>query len=259
MADGRTMPASTAPGEDEIARLIAQIYDAALGDEDWAVVVERLSRSLGGACATLHRSGRPLLPEKAARFNIDPAYGELFASRYCMTIPWISTMLMLRHGVMFNYSTKISEAAYLKTEFYNDFLRPQGKYGSVTWVDANHRGPQAHLSIWRPRHRPNWDEPQFRVMQVIGPHLSRAIEIERRLDAVAGRSGAMAAIGLLAPQERACLAGVAGGGSSKLIARQLGLSMHTVNAYLASAKRKLKAASRSEAVAMALAAGMIDA
>ncbi|WP_343711995.1 helix-turn-helix transcriptional regulator [Inquilinus sp.] len=63
---------------------------------------------------------------------------------------------------------------------------------------------------------------------------------------------------VLAPQERACLAGVARGGTSKQIARRLGLSMHTVNAYLSSARRKLKASSRSEAVAMALSAGLID-
>ena len=64
---------------------------------------------------------------------------------------------------------------------------------------------------------------------------------------------------IVAPREVDCLAWVARGASSKQIARHLGLSMHTVNAYLASARRKLKAGSRSEAVATALQLGLIEA
>ncbi|MGO1079974.1 response regulator transcription factor [Inquilinus sp. CA228] len=250
MADGMT--------SGEIASLVAQVYDAALGDEDWAAVVERLSRGLGGACATLHRSALPLLPDKAARFNVDPTYGELFASYYYGTLPLMPKLMRLGRQTLFNYSTLMPEEDFLRTEYYNDYLRPQDKYGSINWVDADHRGPHAQLAIWRPRHWPSWDESQFRVMRAIGPHLGRAIEIERRLEAITVRNTVAGDVGLLAPQERACLAGVAHGASSKRIARALGLSMHTVNAYLASAKRKLKAASRSEAVAMALSAGLID-
>ncbi|KGM34712.1 response regulator transcription factor, partial [Inquilinus limosus] len=53
-------------------------------------------------------------------------------------------------------------------------------------------------------------------------------------------------------RERDCLARIARGASSKEIARQLDLSIHTINEYIEAAMRKLEATSRSEAVAKAL-------
>jgi DNA-binding CsgD family transcriptional regulator len=61
----------------------------------------------------------------------------------------------------------------------------------------------------------------------------------------------------LAPRERECLRRVAMGASSKMIARELALSPHTVDQYIASAMRKLDAASRAEAVSRAFAVGLV--
>ncbi len=61
----------------------------------------------------------------------------------------------------------------------------------------------------------------------------------------------------LAPRERECLHWVAAGESSKQIAYRLDLSTHTVNEVIGNAMRRLKAASRAEAVAKAILAGLI--
>ncbi|MEM6387558.1 MAG: LuxR C-terminal-related transcriptional regulator [Pseudomonadota bacterium] len=62
----------------------------------------------------------------------------------------------------------------------------------------------------------------------------------------------------LSPREMECLKWVAEGHSSKMIAERMGLKTHTTNEYIANARKKLGAASRSEAAARAVRFGLIS-
>jgi DNA-binding CsgD family transcriptional regulator len=59
-------------------------------------------------------------------------------------------------------------------------------------------------------------------------------------------------------RELQCLARIARGGSTRSVARQLALSTLTIDSYVKSAIRELRATSRSEAVAMALSLDLFD-
>lgn len=63
---------------------------------------------------------------------------------------------------------------------------------------------------------------------------------------------------LLTPREVEVLAAIGTGLSNKEVARQLGISAHTVKFHLESAFRKLDAGSRAEAVAKGLRRGLIE-
>jgi DNA-binding CsgD family transcriptional regulator len=245
--------------EDAVSAVIAQAYDAALGRESWPALLTRLADLLGGdAAATLHPTGTPLPRDGAVRIRVDPGYVPLYNTHYHSTWPVLPALPRL--PAVFVDRAVVPEPAFLQTEFYNDYARPQGRHSALYWVDVDRQGLAAHLSVWRTRRRPDWGEAEVRLLRQVGPHLGRALKIAERLAAaMQPRPSSAVAPDIVAPQERACLAGVARGGSSKQIARQLGLSMHTVNAYLASARRKLKAGSRSEAVATALQLGLIEA
>lgn len=255
--------ATPSPDGDAVSRLVGMAYDAALGDEDWLVFVRQMCGTVGATCGTLHPTLDPVVPDVAVRFDIDPDMVEPYNRHYCLTVPKTPELLSLRARMGFNFYSLMPEPDFVRTEFYNDFTRRHGMHSCMMWVDADRHGLHGHLSLWRPRHRPTWDQPELRILRAVGGHVSRALEIQRRLAAAASRAGAARADGAaladspIAPRERDCLAGVARGASSKVIGRQLGLSMHTVNAYLAAAKRKLGAASRSEAVAIAYDRGLI--
>jgi DNA-binding CsgD family transcriptional regulator len=249
--------AAPSPDGDAVSRLVGMAYDAALGDEDWLVLVQQMCGTVGATCGTLHPTLDPVSPDVAVRFNIDPDMVEPYNRHYCLTVPKTPELLSLRAKVGFNFYSLMPEPDFVRTEFYNDFTRLRGMHSCMMWVDADQRGLHGHLSLWRPRHRPTWEQPELRILRVVGVHVSRALEIQRRLAATASRAAAALAGSVIAPRERDCLARVARGASSKVIGRELGLSMHTVNAYLAAARRKLGAASRSEAVAIAYEQGLI--
>jgi DNA-binding CsgD family transcriptional regulator len=126
-------------------------------------------------------------------------------------------------------------------------------------VDFDRGSLSAMLSFWRPRRRSAWEDGEARVLRAIGPHLGRALRIERGLAAVRPPGPVEPrARASLTQRERDCLGWIARGASSKETARQLSLSVYTVNEYVASAMRKLGAGSRAEAVAMALLARLIE-
>lgn len=233
--------------------LIGQTYDAALGREDWADVLECLSGVLGGdSSVVLQRAGRA---GGAVRVRADPDYVPLFDSYYRDLCPILPILDRLPGGSVFFDFMMIPEPALLRTEYRADYALPQDRYSSLYWSSARYRGAGAYLTVWRSRRRPGWDMEHVRLLRHLGPHLSRALAIERRLagPAMVPAGGP----GPLSPRERDCLAQVARGRSSKQAARQLDLSAHTVNDYVASAMRKLGAASRTEAVALALDGGLL--
>ena len=254
----RRIPASSPPGDDDILRLVGQVYDASIGGEAWDAVLTRLLELLGGDSGALFPAGYAAPADGAIHVRCDPAFIAPYNDHYHRMSPVLPATARLPAGSVLTNHMLVPEAAYTRTEFYNDHIRPQGKYSNVSWFGTGEGVDRRLLCLWRQRWQPAWEPTALRVLGTVGLHLGRALEIQRRLAATRSTARSEAATDLLAPQERACLAGVARGASSKLIARHLGLSMHTVNAYLASARRKLKAASRSEAVAMALSAGLID-
>lgn len=235
--------------------LIGQAYDAALGREDWAVMLERLSGVLGGdSSVVLQHSARLGQPGRAVRVRADPDYVPLFDRYYRDLCPILPMLGGLPSGSVFVDFMTIPVPVLMRTEYRTDYALPQDRYSSLYWTNTDGRGAGAYLTVWRSRRRPGWDMEQVRLLRHLGPHLSRALSIERRLaDTATIPEGVR-----LSPRERDCLADVARGRSSKQIARLLELSAYTVDEYVASAMRKLRAASRTEAVALALSRGLLQ-
>jgi len=241
-------------GGRELTGLISQTYDAALGEDDWASVLGRLARLLGSDSAvTLHPTGTPMPADKAIRIQSDPGYVPLYNTHYHQTWPILPMLPQL--PAVFVDRMLIPDPAFVRTEFYTDYARPQGRHSGLYWIDADRRGLGIHLSLWRSRYRPDWGDGEIRLLRHLGPHLGRALKIQDRLAAARARGAPPSP---LTPRERDCLAWVARGASSKQAARHLALSAYTVDEYVASAMRKLQATSRSEAVANALSLGLLD-
>jgi DNA-binding CsgD family transcriptional regulator len=249
------LPRVAMPDDRAIAELVGQTYDAALGDEDWAIVLRRLLELVGGEAAALHPTGAPRQADIAIRVGCDPAYIPLYNAHYHATWPILPMMQQLQARPVFVDRMLVPQAEFVRSEFYNDYARPQGGHSGLYWVDFDRHGLGAHLSLWRSGRRPEWSDEEVRLLRHIGPHIGRALKIRGRLNAAGSRNGDAP---LLAPRERDCLAWVARGASSKQAAQRLALSVYTVNEYVASAMRKLQATSRSEAVANALSLGLLD-
>ncbi|WP_034841014.1 hypothetical protein, partial [Inquilinus limosus] len=196
------IPPTALPGEREVGRLVGGVYDAALGEEAWPIVLQRMLRLLGGESTALHPTLSPSLRDGSVRVGCDPDFTPLYNDYYHRIIPLAPLAPRLRRACVFMGGAAMAEDAFLRSEFYNDYVRPQGKRSFMFWIDADSRGLRSHLSFWRSRRRADWAEPELRVLGAVGTHLGRALEIQRRLAEAAQRPTAAVDRCLLAPQER---------------------------------------------------------
>jgi len=142
-----------------------------------------------------------------------------------------------------------------------------GSGDTLRWDSASSRpgdasaGLLAEITIVRPDGRRGWTVREEALLRTLGPHLRRALRIERRRASPAEsrrRSGPSAGPPPLSQRESDCLAWISRGASSKTVARQLGLSSHTVDQHIRSAMAKLGAATRTGAAIMAFERGLLS-
>jgi DNA-binding CsgD family transcriptional regulator len=242
-----------------VSDLICRTYDAALGDEDWTLLIERLMRAVGGKAALLRWRGRPAMP--ALTINMDLAVQQVYDAYYCRLDPFWPQIRRLPPGSAVDDCALMSAQALERTEFYQGFMVPNGLGAGLSWYGLDPGGQPVALYIVSPSRQPSGTGEALRLLSVLAPHLSRAVTIEGRLAAARLRTASSDSAPrppALSPRERDCLARVARGVSSKGIARQLALSVDTINEYIGSAMRKLQASSRTEAVATALFLGLLN-
>lgn len=242
--------------QDRFCHLIGQTYDAAVGQEEWSAVLDHLLAAIGGTCAALSRHGGPNLGTIAV--GCDPACLQLYETYYHRIDPIRPLLPRLPCGSAFDDRALVPGRDLERSEFYSDFLARWGMHGALSWHIEEPQGQVATLKIVRSRRHTSFGDDELRLLRGLAPHLGRAQRIERRLRqgiAVRPRGSSPA----LTRRERECLCRIARGASSKAIARQLALSAHTVDEYVESAMRKLRTGNRTEAVAVALGLGLLDA
>jgi DNA-binding CsgD family transcriptional regulator len=68
-----------------------------------------------------------------------------------------------------------------KTEFYNDFLRPNEAYHECALIQEDGRGKVLALSLVRPRQAGEFDTRQIQFLARLAPHLAGALEMHRKM------------------------------------------------------------------------------
>lgn len=241
--------------QDRFSHLIGQTYDAAVGQDEWSAVLGDLLTAVGGICVALSRQGGPAAG--TVTVGCDPACIELYQAHYHRIDPIGPLLPRLPSGSAFDDRMLVPGRDLERSEFYNDFLARWGMHGALSWHCQDPEGEVATLKIVRSRRHAAFGGDELRLLRGLAPHLGRALRIERGLRRrIVARPGTPAA---LTGRERECLRRIARGASSKSIARQLALSAHTVNEYVESAMRKLGTGNRTQAVAVALGLGLLDA
>lgn len=238
--------------------LIGRTYDAAMGDEDWAVLLERMTRAVGGMAAGLRWHGRPAA--QAITIDMDRACHQSYAAYYHGLDPIWPKMRRLPPGTAVDDCALVPVRELEGTEIYNDLLIPNRIHVGLSWYCLDPASQPVALKIVRSRRQPVYAEQELRFLRALAPHLNRAVAIDGRLATAAARRTAVRLYRQgpgLTRRERDCLARIARGASSKSIARQLALSVYTVDEHVGSAMRKLEASTRSEAVAVAIALGLL--
>ncbi|MET3912561.1 DNA-binding CsgD family transcriptional regulator [Bradyrhizobium sp. S3.3.6] len=148
----------------------------------------------------------------------------------------------LRQGVN-PVSALISHRDLMRTEIYNEFLRPFGHYYGINLFAFDGRESIGDVRIWRRNGRPDFDDNEIELLKLIEPGFTQALKRTALSCAPRLLPGLQAK---LSPREAAVAGLAAKGLADKEIARRLAVTFATVRAHLDSAFAKLGVRNRTQ-------------
>ncbi len=112
-----------------------------------------------------------------------------FEQHFFQINPWMQKKLIVPSGRLHRTEELYPENELLRTEFYNDFLRPHDIFkGFSISMYNDHRF--AFLSITRSRRAGAPSEEELRLLSLLTPHLQRAIQLHEHFLAPGHSPGA---------------------------------------------------------------------
>lgn len=168
--------------EAELQKLVGAIYDAALAPEGWKPALRAIARLLEASAVTLICEEPSVgLTGMLSSTGIEDK-GLLDYERHYAELD-IALSEGMRHppGTWVSTADFVSTSQYRETEFYHDFLRPNG-LGYVAGTVLRRAGQSfASVGLHRPLQVRPFDRADAMLYQVVQPHLERALAIAIRL------------------------------------------------------------------------------
>jgi len=184
--------------ETDFAGYLDLLYGTAVEPDDWARAIARFADLIGGAKAWMPSLDLYSGGGQGVIARIDPTQQDSYFQHYYATNPFVPTGGV---GLADPWPLTITtdedwfpKAAFTRTEYYNDFLRPQDIHSFITVRLGRHGGVQSTINITRPPHRTQFDRDDLEIAERLHPHLIRAFNITRKLSAVRRESDDLAGV-----------------------------------------------------------------
>jgi DNA-binding CsgD family transcriptional regulator len=183
----RNPKARRAPSTESILDAVGTIYDAVLDESAWSVALRRVLSLVDG------RSGSVSVINFAQgqveffqSFEEDPAWLAPYQEHYLAVNPYRVAMMQRLEGSYLAHEIVPVEEA-VKTEFYNDWQKPQGMYWACGLAARSPDGRLALLNLNRPEPWGTYGEDERRLLELLRPHFRRAALLGRHLWSAQGQ------------------------------------------------------------------------
>jgi DNA-binding CsgD family transcriptional regulator len=167
-------------GTETITTLIGDIYEAALDPSAWPNALRKVNEFVGAQASGIY--SRDAVSKTGIThhyFGADPFYIQLYAESHARYDP---LAIFPSRGRVTAIPDLVSYEEYRRGPFYREWLRPQGFAEAVNVVLANRGLTRATLLTVLPGKSQMVDCEMRHRVELIVPHLQRAILIHSRLD-----------------------------------------------------------------------------
>lgn len=177
------MPAPPTTTEARALRLIEKIYLAATDPTAWPQFLNDLGAICEANTSLLLQDERAHLPLLLVTGRFDAAWVKTYREHYWSVNPWTVNLHRSPRGIACTDQALFDRRDLVRSEFYNDWLKPQGNCGGVTVCFHEEDGRILNLGL----HSPSDDviDNSLSLVQALAPHLARAAQIHRQLGAEA--------------------------------------------------------------------------
>jgi DNA-binding CsgD family transcriptional regulator len=167
-------------GLDRFSSLIGEIYDAALAPGNWPGVLHSICELLNAKTAALWSYDIfDRTPPWQLQVGYEPYWMQVYTEKYLALNPYMDDVARLSSGES-NFSSSRPEYQELfKTEFYQGWLKPQGFIdASVLMVEKSMNNVTTLVNV-RTESQGRFDDATLALLNILYPHLRRAVLIGR--------------------------------------------------------------------------------
>lgn len=174
-----------------LADLIGMIYEAAVDPVLWPRFLDRFAIAMDARSALLwshdFASHGAQFGNDATSFSgavgFDPDFLDSYGTYYSHVNVWSRNEAALAEGVAVNSSMLYPDAGLSRTEYFNDWLRPQEIRYAIGGIVVKRATLGVKLSALRPESRGEYQEDELAFYRLLIPHLQRACALHRKLAA----------------------------------------------------------------------------
>ena len=171
------------------AEMVGGIYEAALDAKRWPDFLAHLSVALNSETGliwandfedqTAHLGGLPGVI--SANVGFAPEFLDSFVQYYSQRNVWLERPELHREGTVVTSATLYPESRLEKTEWYGDWLRPQGLYYTAAVIVEKRRSRTFNVTVTRRKSAGSYDAAELALLGRLMPHLQSAFALHRRL------------------------------------------------------------------------------
>lgn len=161
--------------------LIGDIYDAALDPSCWPDVLKGVIQAVRARSGLLRIQN--LRSKEVGIYlthGLDPEFQRHYKEYYIHLDTLIPTYAQLPPGTV-QIMSDLLPPSFFKTEFYNDYALPQSQHHAIGSVLTKNQSQLAVLGLHRSNREENYGPNERSLLELLAPHLQRALEVNRRL------------------------------------------------------------------------------
>jgi DNA-binding CsgD family transcriptional regulator/PAS domain-containing protein len=178
--------------EERVLQLIGCVYEAAVDPGLWAAFLERLADAVhGGWTMLLAHDSRAWQASISLSVGADPAMLAR-AQELMPKNPFIARgRPSMRAGAVVTGEMLISDRELIRTETYNEILRPNNLHHMIGDPVTFDRYGATLISSLRSKRQGPFGPSEIRLFEALDPHLRRALQIQQKLAVTEGQHEAL--------------------------------------------------------------------
>ena len=178
---------------EEALDLVDRIYAAAESPALWTDALEGIAAATQSAASLIYRNMEAHEGGVDAAVRVTPDAADVYQQYFHKLDPWGNSpraAALVTAGAVVDGDELIGRSELQQTEYYNDFAQPNGLTRVLVGIMSKHGSFASVISLIRDDAAAEHSAEDRRLLKALMPHLTRAVQIHRRLLPVSVLDGA---------------------------------------------------------------------
>jgi DNA-binding CsgD family transcriptional regulator len=162
-------------------QLVESIYDAPFMDSGWQAVISQLQMAFDSTAAGFFVQTKDNGLGEYLLDGVDDTQMRLYQEHYAEINPWFTLPGLMQPGAIHtDYSLELihhKRSAFIDTEFYQDWCRPQDLRHAMGGSLLSFEGNLLNFTIHRPQQAGYYTDTEIQTYRNLNRHLLKAVQI----------------------------------------------------------------------------------